>query len=79
MRFNGKSEKKTLYFPEGFVARDFKVGRYKKPIELMNLCKCSRLRLFHDLGKRSFTIKKLKLNFLRNHLANQSQTSLRVF
>ena len=65
-----KSE--NIEFSGSFVACDLKVGRYRQHVELMKCCEYKKSRSFLDLGQRSFT-NKIKLNFLSNHLTNQSQ------
>ena len=64
---------KTLNFSGSFVACDLKVGRYRQHVELMKCCEYKRSRSFLDLGQRSFSNLMLKLNFLSNHMTNQSQ------
>ena len=60
---------KIMDFSEAFEACDLKVGRYRQIIEFMKVYEYSRSRSFLDLGPRSFTYKKIKPNFLRNHCA----------
>ena len=60
---------KTLNFSGRFVTCDLKVGRYRQHVELMKCCEYKRSRSFLDLDKSN-----VKLNFLSNHLTNQSQT-----
>ena len=46
---------KTVDFLETFSAVDLKVGRYTQQIELIEIYKYSRSRLFLYPGPRSFT------------------------
>ena len=59
---------KTVDISETVAACDLKVARCRRLIEFMKVCEYSRSRSFLDLGPRSFTLK-LKLAFLRNHMA----------
>ena len=60
---------KTIDFSETIAACDLKVGRYRQLIEKINVCEYTRSRSFLGLGPKLFYISKLKLAFLRNHLA----------
>ena len=65
---------KTLNFSGRFVPCDLKVCRYRQHGELMKCCEYKRSRSFLDLVQRSFIYKlNAKLNFLSNHLINESQ------
>ena len=65
-RLTGKKVK-TLDFSGSFVARDMKVERYRKHIEIMKSCEYSSSR-----WPKVIYILNVKLNFLRNRLTNQS-------
>ena len=64
---------KTVDFSETIAASYLKVSRSSHLIEYMKVCEYLRSSSFFDLGPRSCTYKKFKLDFLRNYLANLIQ------
>ena len=67
-----KKKKTTLNLSGSFVACDLKVGRYRKHVELMKCCEYKMSRSFLTLAKSHYKLN-VKLNFLSNHMTNQSQ------
>ena len=63
---------KTLNFSGSFVTCDLKVSRYRQHVELMNCCELKGQGHFLTLPKIIYKLN-VKLNFLSNHVTNQSQ------